>query len=134
MRNKCILILGLLAMMLMVTAPAAVAKKPAGKARIQFAERRYNFGNIQEKKGAVTHEFVFTNTGDAPLLILDANASCGCTRPVFPKEPIGPGKSGKIKVTYLPQNRPGQFDKSITVRTNGTPKKVSLVILGNVIR
>lgn len=132
MKNKIISVC--LFLMLLYVVPSIYAGKNQGKARISFVENNYNFGNIKEKKGAVTHVFEFSNTGDGNLLILDANASCGCTRPDYPKEPIAPGKKGKIKVTFLPQGRPGSFDKSVTVRTNGTPKKITLRIKGNVLQ
>ena len=102
---------------------------------IQFTEKEYDFGTFKEEKGKVSHEFEFTNTGNAPLLILSASASCGCTRPDYPTHPVKPGKSGTIKVTYNPAGRPGEFTKTITVRTNikGKGKKVTLKIRGNVI-
>lgn len=79
-------------------------------------------------------EFPFVNDGDTPLVIISATASCGCTQPKYPTEPIKPGKKGVIKVTYLPQGRPGEFDKLIKVRTNAkNGKKVSLKITGVVV-
>lgn len=101
--------------------------------KVHFDEYRYDFGNVPEKKGPVSHEFVFTNTGNGNLLIIDATATCGCTKPEYPKNPIAPGKSGKIKVTYNPMGRPGPIDRIVTVKTNGTPKKVRLKIVGTVI-
>lgn len=100
---------------------------------IVFAEKQYNFGFVPEKGGPVSHTFEFTNKGDAPLVIISATASCGCTRPTYPTEPIAPGKKGKIKVTYLPDGRPGEFNKVIKVRTNAKDsKKISLQINGTV--
>lgn len=100
---------------------------------IAFEEKEYNFGFIPETGGPVTHLFKFTNTGDAPLVIISATASCGCTRPSYPTEPIAPGKTGTIKVTYLPEGRPGEFNKIVKVRTNvKDSKKISLKIFGTV--
>lgn len=102
-----------------------------GQPQITFAEDTHDFGTIKEDGGNVSYEFTFTNTGDAPLLIVNATASCGCTRPSFPKKPVAPGKSEKIKVTYVPVNRPGEFNKTVTVRTNAKKqKKVTLKIKG----
>lgn len=107
-----------------------VAQGPA----IEFVTTSHDFGNIREKGDPVTCEFEFTNTGDEPLVIISANASCGCTRPEFPKKPIKPGKTGKITVTYLPAGRPGEFAKTVKVRTNAKrPKSVSLKINGVVL-
>lgn len=111
-----------------------VAMQARGKqAKIKFAEYRYDFGNVAEKGGEVTHEFRFTNEGDGNLIIIDATATCGCTRPQYPKNPVAPGKSGVIKVTYNPNLRPGPIDRTVTVKTNGNPRKVRLRIVGNVV-
>lgn len=112
----------------------AQAKKNAdGKAEIKFTEYRHDMGTVKEKGGPVSCEFQFTNTGDGNLVIVDAKATCGCTRPEYPKNPIAPGKSGKIKVTYNPLARVGAIDRTVTVTTNGNPKKVRLHIVGNVV-
>ena len=76
-------------------------------------------------------EFVFTNNGDAPLLIKSVKASCGCTVPQYPKEEIAAGKSGEIKVKYA-TNRVGKFTKTITVATNADKKPIILTIKGEV--
>ena len=97
-------------------------------------QKKHDFGTVKEEGGPVTTEFVFTNTGDTPLVIISANASCGCTHPKYPTDPIKPGGKGVIKVTYLPKGRPGEFNKSIKVRTNAkNAKKVTLKISGVVI-
>lgn len=109
----------------------AVAAKGS---KISFSENAFNFGNIREDGGPVTHVFKFTNTGDAPLVILDARATCGCTKPKFTAKPIEPGKSGEVSVTYNPDGRPGEFNKIITVKTNDSKnKKLILNIKGVVI-
>lgn len=102
-------------------------------AEAKFAVKSHDFGNIQEANGPVSCTFEFTNTGDKPLLIIDAVASCGCTRPEYPTKPIKPGKKGKIKVTYSPIGRPGPFKKSIKVKTNGKERATTLRIEGTVI-
>lgn len=117
-----------------LTVGAAVRAESNGGAHIEFAVKSHDFGNIPEKGGAVKCEFEFTNTGDAPLAIISAAASCGCTRPSFPKEPVKPGKKGVVKVTFLPDGRPGEFNKDIKLRTNAKgQKKVTLKITGVVI-
>ena len=114
----------------LVAACAAMAQEGP---QITFAESSHDFGNIQESKGPVSYTFKFTNTGDKPLLIIDAVASCGCTKPEYSGKPIKPGKEGKIKVTYSPIGRPGAFRKTIKVKTNAADKRVTLVITGVVI-
>lgn len=103
------------------------------QAEATFATKSHDFGTIQEEKGPVSCTFEFTNTGDKPLLIIDATASCGCTRPEFPSKPIKPGKKGKIKVTFSPIGRPGAFKKSVKVKTNGKERTTTLRIEGTVI-
>ena len=102
------------------------------KARISFRDKTYNFGTFDEEVGKVTTEFEFTNTGDAPLLITRTAASCGCTTPEYPKEPIAPGKKGKIIVTYNAAGRPGSFAKTVYIFANTDPEKTSVVIKGQV--
>lgn len=113
-----------------IAMPASAKKK--GQSEIKFAETTYNFGTIPERKGVVTHQFEFENKGDAPLVIVDATAECGCTTPEFPQAPIAPGKKGVIKVTFNPLGRPYEFKKRVTVRTNGKPRKAYLYITGTV--
>lgn len=121
----------ILTLFVMLAALAAAAASK-GKAEALFKEKTYSFGEIPEKGGKVTHEFEFVNSGDSNLLIVDATAECGCTRPEYPQAPVAPGKKGVIKVTYNPLGRPGSFDKSVTVKTNGNPRKIRLKIKGYV--
>jgi len=103
------------------------------KAKITFDEELHNFGTFKEEAGSQTYVFKFKNTGNATLTLSDVKASCGCTTPEWPRSPIAAGKTGEIIVTYNPHNRPGPFDKSITIKSNAsTPTKV-LKIKGNVL-
>ena len=79
----------------------------------------------------MSYNFEVTNRGSTPLMIVWARARCGCTRPEFPKQPIRPGEKGYIKVTYVPKNRPGSFDKSVEVRTSNNTEVIR--VRGNVI-
>lgn len=101
-----------------------------GYAEASFEKKEHDFGYINETAGPVKCEFKFTNTGNKPLLIIDAVPSCGCTRPEYPKRPIAPGDTGIIKVEYQPLGRIGAFKKDIRVNTNGKEKKVILYIIG----
>ncbi|MBB3186181.1 DUF1573 domain-containing protein [Microbacter margulisiae] len=105
-----------------------------GKPVPVFSEQSFNFGRIPEEAGKVTHEFMFTNQGDGPLVIQQVIASCGCTTPVWPKEPIPPGGHASIRVTYSTIDRPGMFDKTITIYNNSNKNPVSLHITGEVIQ
>ena len=122
------LFFALLAVTLISTALPSFAQSK-GKGSISFDKTLYDFGNIKEDGGPVTHVFEFTNTGDGNLVIQSAKAECGCTKPEFPEQPIAPGKKGKIKVTFNPAGQ-GSFEKTVTIRTNGSPKTVRLKIRG----
>lgn len=122
-----------LSVLLLLSAIIVVYAADKTKAKISFEQTTYDFGNIREDGGKVTHEFTFTNTGKDPLTILSARAECGCTTPEYPKGEIKPGASGIIKVTYNPLGRPGGFTKVVTVKCTGNPGKVNLKIRGTVI-
>lgn len=103
----------------------------AGEAEIKFDKTSHNFGSFPESQ-KVTCTFKFTNTGDNLLVIHQAIASCGCTVPKYSKEPIKPGESGEITVTYNGAGKfPGHFKKSITIRTNAKQEIVRLYIEGD---
>ena len=102
-------------------------------AEINFEKTSHNFGSFPETE-KVTCTFKFTNTGDNLLVIHQAIASCGCTVPQYPKQPIKPGESGEIKVTYDGSGKfPGHFKKSITLRTNAKQEIVRLYIEGDMV-
>ena len=119
-----------IAISLLLASPAAFSAGPL----IKFLDTTHDFGNIKEASGAVSHDFRFTNTGDAPLVILSVTTSCGCTKPTFPKQPVEPGDTAVVTITYNPVGRPGEFDKNISVKSNSqkAPKsrlKISGVVL-----
>lgn len=105
----------------------------AQKAIITFAEKEYDFGQVNEQGGKVTHVFEFTNTGNAPLVVQNVQASCGCTTPEWTKEPIAPGKKGVVSVSYNPLGRPNSFTKPVTVRSNASNEQEIIYIKGNVV-
>jgi hypothetical protein len=102
-------------------------------AKLIFKEESYNFSEVPEGP-QVTHEFKFSNTGKEPLILSNVRASCGCTTPSWPKEPILPGKDGTILVTYNTQGRPGAFNKSITITSNADESNKVITIKGEVIK
>ena len=127
MKKKLFIVIAAVLAVMFVAMPADARKK---RPVITFTEQSHNFGTVAENGGKVTHDFVFTNTGDANLVITDARADCGCTVPEYPKNPIAPGKTGKIRVTYNPLGRPGGFHKVITIRANTKPKNTAIKISG----
>ncbi len=104
------------------------------QAEITFEKTSHDFGTIKEADGPVTWTFKFTNTGTANLILYQVVASCGCTTPTYPKEPIKPGESGEIKVTYNGSGRnPGKFYKYLTIRANTKEEIIRLTITGTMI-
>ena len=102
------------------------------QAEIKFDKLTHNFGKFSAKSPVVSTVFTFTNVGEQPLVINQAVASCGCTVPEYTKEPVKPGETGEIKVTYNGTGKfPGHFKKSITVRTNGVVEMTRLYIEGD---
>lgn len=119
-------IFGFLFLMLCVTVFAQQAKQ------LTFREETHDFGTIDEMKGPVTHEFVFTNNSSRPVRILKVQASCGCTTPGWSRDVIAPGKNGFIQASYDPRGRPGFFTKSLTVMTDLEANPIILQIKGQV--
>ncbi|MCR5241588.1 MAG: DUF1573 domain-containing protein [Prevotella sp.] len=104
----------------------------SAQAEIKFEKLTHNFGTFSETEGKVSCVFTYTNVGDAPLVINQAVASCGCTVPEYTKTPVQPGETGQIKVTYNGKGKfPGHFKKSVTVRTNGKVEMTRLYIEGD---
>lgn len=98
----------------------------------EFMEESFDFGSEIIDGEKVTHKFSFTNVGPTPLIIEKVKASCGCTTPNWPKQPIAPGATGEITATYNSKGRIGKFNKAIRITSNAaTPTKV-LYIKGQV--
>jgi hypothetical protein len=105
------------------------AAKPVST--ITWKTTTMDLGKIEQAK-PVTVEFEFTNPSMVPLIINSVRPTCGCTIADYPKEPIQPGKSGKIKVTYNAAAS-GPFTKSIIVSSNAAGGDLALVIKGEVV-
>ena len=101
--------------------------------KLQFEKTAHDFSQVKEEDGPVSYEFKFTNTGTAPVIISNVQASCGCTTPGWSKDPVPPGKTGFVKAQFDPMNRPGTFNKTLTVSSNAEPSILTLSIKGTVI-
>jgi hypothetical protein len=101
--------------------------------RVEWLEEAHNFGAFDESIGQVSCQFKFVNTGDEPVVVIGARATCGCTTPKFPTDPIAPGDTAAIDVTYNANGRPGRFIKKVYVDTNTSPSRQTLTITGVVI-
>ncbi|MCO4291482.1 DUF1573 domain-containing protein [Solitalea sp. MAHUQ-68] len=98
---------------------------------IKFDEDKFDFGKITEGE-VVEHSFKFVNKGKFPLIIKSAIASCGCTVPSKPDEPIAPGATGVIDVKFNSKGKQGLQDKHITIFANTNPTVSTLELVGEV--
>ena len=111
---------------------ASVSTPKVEGAGMMFATETIDYGNIAYNSDG-KREFVFTNNGNKPLIITNAQSTCGCTIPNYPREPIAPGAKGVIGVKY-DTSRAGQaFNKTITLTTNAAQSTKTLTIKGNVL-
>jgi len=111
---------------------AGIALKTHAQGVLKFVKDTHEFGNVAEGKTA-TYDFEFTNEGNAPIVISNVTASCGCTTPFWTHEPVLPGKKGKITASYNSAGRPGPFTKTITVASNASATNLVLTIKGMVV-
>lgn len=120
--------------LLLIGIVAFASNNDEPQAEITFENTTHNFGEFPESSPKVTCVFKFKNTGDKPLVIHQAVASCGCTVPQYPKEPIQPGNSGEITVTYNGAGKfPGHFKKSITLRTIAKTEMTRIYVEGDMV-
>ncbi|MDP3470039.1 MAG: DUF1573 domain-containing protein [Daejeonella sp.] len=103
------------------------ANAPAFK----FEKEVYDFGKINDGE-VVTYDFKFKNIGNTPLIISSATATCGCTVPQYPKEPVAPGAEGVIRVVFDSAGKPGMQNKIVSLTANTIPSLTELNILGMV--
>ena len=130
--KSALMIPALVGLCLMAYTPDSIAQDAKKVAEITVNESIHDFGTISEDGGNVSAVFIVTNNTDAPIVITGVRASCGCTTPEWTKEPIAPGKTGKVTATYSPKGRPGPFDKTVTITTDGEPNRIVVRIKGTV--
>lgn len=119
----------MLALVLSVSSAMAQAKP---KSIIKFDKQTHDYGSFKEAAGVQTTSFKFKNEGTVPLILTNVRASCGCTTPKWTREPVAPGATGEIQVSFNPKNRPGSFTKTVTVTSNATVQTTILRITGKV--
>lgn len=123
----------MLSLLLVSTAFFSFSQSTAKKAEdmVKFKEVRHNFGKI--KQGVpVTYDFEFTNIANEPVIIENATASCGCTTPVWPQQPVMKTKSDKIKAGFNAAAA-GPFEKTIFIKLKGIDARYELKIAGEVL-
>ncbi len=98
---------------------------------VQLIDSLYNFGTVKEGE-LVKYSFTFKNTGTKALVVETAHASCGCTVPEKPEQPIKPGETGVIKVVFDTKGKSAHQEKTITVNSNARPEFGDLKLIGTV--
>ena len=109
-----------------------VSAQQRGASITVVGEAVFDFGDIQESDGAVSHIFTVLNNGELPFVITHAIASCGCTQPVWTQEPIAPGKTGEITAFFDPKGQRGPFTKTISVYIKEKAGNYILTIKGDI--
>ncbi|MFD2034938.1 DUF1573 domain-containing protein [Belliella marina] len=112
-------------------AQSTTAADPSTLGKFKFEELEFDFGTIAEGK-TVEHVFNFVNDGQAPLVISNVTASCGCTTPDYSKTPVKPGESGFIKVSFNSSGKPGTQAPTVSIQANTSPSVNRLRLKGNV--
>ena len=107
------------------------AVDPSTVAQFEFENIEFDFGTITEGK-VVEHEFEFTNVGQAPLVISNVQASCGCTSPDWTKTPVKPGDTGFIKVVFNSAAKTGVQSPTVSIQANTSPSVTRLRLKGTV--
>lgn len=110
---------------------ATVAAENKNAPDMKFDALEFDYGTIKQGD-KVEHAFTFTNVGKEPIIITNAQGSCGCTVPEYPKEPIRKGEKGTIKVTFNSAGKMGMQDKTVTITSNAKNSPVILHIKGTI--
>lgn len=120
----------ILSLAIMALAAATYAQKKVADVA-KFDKDIIEMGKIKQGN-PTTAKFIVTNISSEPLLIEQANATCGCTVPDYTKSPIMPGKTGFVTAIYNAAAA-GHFDKHLTVKFAGVDEMKSITITGDVV-
>ena len=114
---------------------AAVGMSAQGKnSEIKFDTTEYDFGTFYRDVNKLSHTFTFKNVGNHPAVINQVITTCGCTVATYTTKPVLPGKTGTVNIVYNAIGRfPGNFKKTITLKTNSKKPIIKLHIKGNMI-
>jgi hypothetical protein len=116
----------------MAQSASTPAKEKANGPVLAFEKNTHDFGDINQGE-KVEQMFTFTNTGTEPLIITNIQVTCGCTAPEWPREPIMPGGTGKIKVVFNSAGKHGRQDKAVTVVSNAVNDDTKIRFTTNVL-
>lgn len=106
------------------------AEQPVLGPKMSLESSEVDYGEIEQNSDPL-RSVKFTNTGNEPLIILNAKGSCGCTVPTYPREPIAPGESAEIEIRY-DTKRLGAINKTVKVTTNDPEGEYVIRVKGNI--
>ncbi|MFB9864956.1 DUF1573 domain-containing protein [Rufibacter immobilis] len=112
-------------------APVEAVAPPVAGPSIQFAEQKFDFGDIKPGD-VVEHTFQFTNNGTQPLIISNVRTTCGCTATDYPKAPVMPGATASITARFNSAGKRGKQNKVITVESNAVQGSTQVIIATNI--
>ncbi len=127
--KKIALFLSLIAFAVIVSANAQEASTGAV---ISFEEKSKDFGDITQGD-KVSHTFTLTNSGSAPLIISNVAATCGCTVPKWPKEPIAPGETAQVEVSFNSRGKMGKQNSVVRIYSNASEPIEKISLISNVL-
>lgn len=102
------------------------------RAQLRFDSCTFDMKIVFEDDAPSEYTFRYANRSDEPVVILRAETTCGCAKPRYTKEPVMPGQSGSISVTFYPKGHPGALNRSVFVHTSAPPKPVRLTLTGHI--
>ncbi len=111
----------------------SLAQAASSFGTVEFEEPVFDFGQVKEGE-VVEHTYTFKNVGDAPLILSNVSASCGCTTPEFSKNPVLPGQTGSVKVVFNSDGQAGKQQKIVTVSSNGSNSITTVQLKGEVLK
>lgn len=114
--------------------PEASTENVVATTTLSVDRMDHDFGDIPEAGGNVETTFTVTNSGSNPLLISEAKGSCGCTVPDYPRDPIQPGESREIAVSFDPKGKQGPQNKTVTIMANTEPATTVISLKSNIIK
>lgn len=129
-----IILLSLSTLLLTACAPRPQTS-PAGNpqaAQITFTDTLHDFGTIPAESALQRHHFIFKNTGNMPVAVVDVSLSCHCLAADYTRGIVQPGDTGHVTLTYDGRGTEGYFNKKARVRFN-SPRIHELWVRGEVV-
>lgn len=121
----------LIAFFFVLAGYAQTVSEPTTGPVISFTEKEVNFGDIVQGD-KVAHTFELSNAGTEPLVISNVSATCGCTIPSWPKDPIAPGEKAEIKVSFNSTGKMGAQNSVVRIYSNASEPIEKLSLISNV--